>query len=578
MAHDVFISYSAKNKATGDAVCATLESSGIRCWIAPRDVVPGMEWSECIIEAIEQARVMVLIFTADANASPQIRREVERAVNRGVAILPLRIENVMPGRALEYFIGNVHWLDALTPPFEAHLKNLAGTVKLLLDRMQPREAEPRSHRAAEEEAQVRKPPRQTMAPSPEAADVSRAPHPIEAALGEMETASSAIVPEIGPEPAGGSSTKTVNTAGVYAPAKILNSGYSHASAWGTDPSPLSPQQAPSRYRSNVAAPPATKTRNSRVPMFVILGIAIVLVALFAFFETRNTWTAHFIKGAGWLFSISGTSDGRYLWAVGENGTIFASDDLGANWEARPSGTNATLYSIFGAGDGRRLWVVGDQGTVLESDDGSLTWVARKSDTTSALFSIFGTSDGKHLWAVGSWGALVESDDGGENWTWRKVGTRRDLRSISGTSDGKRLWIAGGWGTILESDDGGASWKARQEENQTSFHSVYGTCDGKQVSVGGWFGTIVQSSDGGATWTWRKIDNVPEFNSVLGTSDCKRLWAVGENGTIAESDDGGASWTTRNDGNRAPLNSIFVTADGKLRWAVGGNGILAKSGQ
>jgi hypothetical protein len=138
VAHDVFISYSAKDKATADAVCATLESEGIRSWIAPRDVVPGMEWGECIIEAIEQTRVMVLVFTADADASPQIRREVERAVNHGVAILPLRIENVMPGRALEYFIGNVHWLDALTPPLEAHLKNLAGTVRMLLDRMSAR--------------------------------------------------------------------------------------------------------------------------------------------------------------------------------------------------------------------------------------------------------------------------------------------------------------------------------------------------------------------------------------------------------------------------------------------------------
>lgn len=136
MAHDVFISHSAKNKPTADAVCATLESQGIRCWIAPRDVIPGMEWGECIIEAIEQARVMLLVFTADANASPQIRREVERAVNHGVAILPVRMEDVMPARALEYFIGNVHWLDAITPPLEAHLKNLAATIKILLARME----------------------------------------------------------------------------------------------------------------------------------------------------------------------------------------------------------------------------------------------------------------------------------------------------------------------------------------------------------------------------------------------------------------------------------------------------------
>ena len=110
-----------------------LESKGIRCWIAPRDVLPSMEWGEAIIDAIEECRIMVLVFTANANDSPQIRREVERAVNHGVAILPVRIEDVLPGKGLEYFIGNVHWLDALTPPLEAHLRSLAGTIKILLD-------------------------------------------------------------------------------------------------------------------------------------------------------------------------------------------------------------------------------------------------------------------------------------------------------------------------------------------------------------------------------------------------------------------------------------------------------------
>ena len=166
MPHDVFISHSAKDKTAADAVCAVLESEGIRCWIAPRDVVPGMEWGECIIEAIEQTRVMVLVFTADANASPQIRREVERAVNHGVAILPLRIENVMPGRALEYFIGNVHWLDALTPPLEAHLKRLAGTVKMLRDRMGTRDVSPVGLAAAEV-PQAAKPPETTAVPPAE---------------------------------------------------------------------------------------------------------------------------------------------------------------------------------------------------------------------------------------------------------------------------------------------------------------------------------------------------------------------------------------------------------------------------
>ena len=49
MPHDVFISYSNKDKAVADAVCHTLEARKIRRWIAPRDPVPGLDWMEQIV-------------------------------------------------------------------------------------------------------------------------------------------------------------------------------------------------------------------------------------------------------------------------------------------------------------------------------------------------------------------------------------------------------------------------------------------------------------------------------------------------------------------------------------------------
>ena len=132
MAFDVFISYASKDKIVADAVCARLEASGIRCWIAPRDIVAGTSYGEAIIEAIHGAKVMVLVFSSSANASGHIPKEVERAVSNGVAVLPFRIEDVAPGKSLDYFIGSVHWLDAMTPPMEKHLDSLAATVHKLL--------------------------------------------------------------------------------------------------------------------------------------------------------------------------------------------------------------------------------------------------------------------------------------------------------------------------------------------------------------------------------------------------------------------------------------------------------------
>ncbi len=132
MAYDVFISYSSKDKEAADAVCAAVESTGLHCWVAPRDIVPGKEWSASIIDAISECRAMVVIFSSHSDQSSQVKREVERAVNKNVAIVPFRIENVFPSGSMEYYLSTTHWLDALTSPLQEHLEYLNQTIKVLL--------------------------------------------------------------------------------------------------------------------------------------------------------------------------------------------------------------------------------------------------------------------------------------------------------------------------------------------------------------------------------------------------------------------------------------------------------------
>jgi flagellar biosynthesis GTPase FlhF len=153
MAHDVFISASSKDKPATDAVCTVLERNRIRVWMAPRDIVPGAGWAASIIEAIKGTKIMVLVFSSHANNSPQIEREVERAVNKGIPVIPFRVENVEPSDALEYFISAPHWLDAFTPPLEPHLERLVAAVRRLLDSEIARVTQQEErHKAAEVEA------------------------------------------------------------------------------------------------------------------------------------------------------------------------------------------------------------------------------------------------------------------------------------------------------------------------------------------------------------------------------------------------------------------------------------------
>ncbi len=108
MGHDAFISHSSKDKRSVDAILAAIESAGVRCWMAPRDILPGESWASAILNAIGECRMMVLVFSANTCNSKHIIREVERAVHHGLTIVPIRIEDVMPTGELEYFLSASH--------------------------------------------------------------------------------------------------------------------------------------------------------------------------------------------------------------------------------------------------------------------------------------------------------------------------------------------------------------------------------------------------------------------------------------------------------------------------------------
>ena len=132
MAHDVFISYSTKDHQVANAVCAYLERERIRCWIAPRDIRPGQNYGEAIVQGLNGCNVLVIIFSENSNNSRHVIKEVERAVSKGSVVVPFRVQDILPSGAMEYFLSSEHWLDALTPPLDSHLIKLVSTVRAVV--------------------------------------------------------------------------------------------------------------------------------------------------------------------------------------------------------------------------------------------------------------------------------------------------------------------------------------------------------------------------------------------------------------------------------------------------------------
>lgn len=133
MSKDVFVSHSSQDRASATAVCRYLEAQGLRCWIAPRDIVPGESWGESIVRALDACSTMVLVLTTRANDSRHVVREVERADSKGARIISLRLDAVALNPTLEYFLSAQHWLDASTGPIETHLPALMAAVRAQRD-------------------------------------------------------------------------------------------------------------------------------------------------------------------------------------------------------------------------------------------------------------------------------------------------------------------------------------------------------------------------------------------------------------------------------------------------------------
>src|SRR6187431_2354474 len=110
--YDVFISFSQEDRPRAEAICRELEKSGIRCWIAPRDISEGEDWTAAIMEGMNQCCVMVMVFSGHTNGSSHVHREVSHAFKRNLTVIPVRVEETLASDRFEYYLESVQWLQA----------------------------------------------------------------------------------------------------------------------------------------------------------------------------------------------------------------------------------------------------------------------------------------------------------------------------------------------------------------------------------------------------------------------------------------------------------------------------------
>jgi tetratricopeptide (TPR) repeat protein len=146
-AHDIFISYAHQDDECAKAICGALETAKLRCWIAPRDVKPGTAYAQALVDAIGASRMLLVVFSADANASAAVLNELEIAFHRKIPILPVRLGPIEPDGSAEFYLRRWQWFEmpTVTPP------RIDELVKTARDTLSPpsRKSRPERRKASD---------------------------------------------------------------------------------------------------------------------------------------------------------------------------------------------------------------------------------------------------------------------------------------------------------------------------------------------------------------------------------------------------------------------------------------------
>lgn len=159
----VFISFATHDHDTAWEICQALEGRELRCWISLRDLETGSRYGDEIIQQIKNSEALVLVLSSAANDSEFVHREVERAVNYRIPIFSVRIEEVLPGSALELFISATQWIDLWSDDSSAQMDRLSHDIHSRRRRISP--GAPAAPPARSVEASARSRPREPSHPT-----------------------------------------------------------------------------------------------------------------------------------------------------------------------------------------------------------------------------------------------------------------------------------------------------------------------------------------------------------------------------------------------------------------------------
>jgi len=134
MKHDVFVSHSSKDKSIVYEIVEELESNGLSCWISSCNLLPGNIYGDELIENIKATKVVILIFSKHSNSSPWVKKEIERAIDLQIPVLPIMIDKSKPSGGMELYISDIHQFHTSDKVPKNYSKELSNAILAIINK------------------------------------------------------------------------------------------------------------------------------------------------------------------------------------------------------------------------------------------------------------------------------------------------------------------------------------------------------------------------------------------------------------------------------------------------------------
>ena len=157
----------------------------------------------------------------------------------------------------------------------------------------------------------------------------------------------------------------------------------------------------------------------------------------------NNWT-EFSLYEDLQFTAVRFVDQENGFALGEFGTVLATEDGGDSWQRRESIPNEFYPMGVDFLDAQTGWAGGLDGVVWQTQDGGQSWTRQESETSAPIYNVHASELG--VFAVGGSAKLVELRSG--EWTPFEGAPQvlAFMRAVD-TLDNGSLLVAGGGGTL-----------------------------------------------------------------------------------------------------------------------------------